>query len=165
MGYALGEVKGKHDGTFVEAAERQSGAYRDLWAKLNRGESQSIEYKRIGKNGKEVWVQALYSPILDLAGKPSKVVAYAREMSASFREFCETMVRPCAEEAAQDFAVVAEQVSTSTESEPLSLRRLEETRRRNANAGRSTFSQLLDNIREGLSNAMVSSTRAVTNFL
>src|SRR6476659_10675031 len=74
MGYALGEVQGKHDSMFVEPAERASAAYREFWAKLNRGESQSAEYKRIGKNGKEVWLQASYNPVLDSRGKPTKVI-------------------------------------------------------------------------------------------
>ncbi|WP_439923777.1 PAS domain-containing protein [Nitrobacter sp. JJSN] len=166
MGYALGEVKGKHDGMFADSSERQGGTYREFWAKLNRGESQSIEYKRIGKNGKEVWMQALYSPILDLTGKPFKVVTYAREMSATIREFYETMVKSSAEEAGQDFAIIADEADTAaSDSAPLSIQRLEEARRRNANAGRSTFAQLLGNIREGFSNAMITSTRAVTNFL
>jgi methyl-accepting chemotaxis protein len=167
MGYALGEVKGKHDGMFVEPSERQGGAYREFWAKLNRGESQSIEYKRIGKNGKEVWIQALYNPILDLTGKPLKVVTYAREMSASIREFYETIVNSRPEEAGQDLSVVANEADSTVaaESAPLSMQRLEEARRRTANARRSPFSQLLENLRDGLSNAMVSSTRAVANFL
>src|SRR6185437_8432930 len=167
MGYALGEVKGKHDGMFADSAERQGGAYREFWAKLNRGESQSIEYKRIGKNGKEVWMQALYSPILDLTGKPFKVVTYAREMSTTIREFYETMVKSGAEEAGQDFAIIADEANNTAASEaaPLSIQRMEEARRRNANAGRSAFSQLLGNIREGFSTAMITSTRAVANFL
>ena len=94
MGYALGEVQGKHDSMFVEPAERASAAYREFWAKLNRGESQSAEYKRIGKNGKEVWIHALYSPILGLNGRPLKIVTYVKEMSASIREIYETMIKP-----------------------------------------------------------------------
>ena len=69
MGYTLGEVRGKHDGIFVEASERAGSAYREFWAKLNRGEAQSAEYKRIGKDGKEVWIQASYIPVLDPKGK------------------------------------------------------------------------------------------------
>jgi methyl-accepting chemotaxis protein len=88
-------------------------------------------------------------------------------MSAAIREFYETMVKSGAEEARQDFAVVASEVDTTaaSDAEPLSLRRLEESRRKTANGGRSTFGQLLDNLREGFSHAVISSTRAVTNFL
>jgi len=81
MGYTLDEVKGKHHGIFVEESYRQSPDYKDFWAKLNRGEYQAAEYKRIGKGGKEVWVQASYNPILDLNGKPFKVVEYATDIT------------------------------------------------------------------------------------
>jgi methyl-accepting chemotaxis protein len=67
---------------FVAPAERDGAAYREFWAKLNRGEYQSAEYKRIGKGGKEVWIQASYNPILDLNGKPFKVVKYATDTTA-----------------------------------------------------------------------------------
>jgi methyl-accepting chemotaxis protein len=81
MGYVLDEVRGKHHSMFVDEAYRQSGDYREFWAKLNRGEYQSGEYKRIGKGGKEVWIQASYNPIMDLNGKPSKVVKYATDVT------------------------------------------------------------------------------------
>ena len=66
---------------FVEPAERDGAAYREFWAALNRGEFQAGEYKRIGKGGKEVWIQASYNPILDLNGKPFKVVKYATDVT------------------------------------------------------------------------------------
>src|SRR4030088_500828 len=77
LGYSLGEIQGKHHSMFVEPAMRDSAAYREFWASLNRGEYQHAEYKRIGRGGKEVWIQASYNPILDLNGKPFKVVKYA----------------------------------------------------------------------------------------
>ncbi len=82
MGYRLEEVKGQHHSMFVEEAFRRSSEYKEFWAKLNRGEYESGEYKRIGKGGKEVWIQASYNPILDLNGKPFKVVKYATEVTA-----------------------------------------------------------------------------------
>ena len=54
---------------FVEPAYKQSSEYREFWTALNRGEYQAAEYKRIGKGGKEVWIQASYNPILDPSGK------------------------------------------------------------------------------------------------
>jgi methyl-accepting chemotaxis protein len=81
MGYSLSEVKGRHHSMFVEDSYRQSGDYREFWAKLNRGEYQAAEYKRIGKGGKEVWIQASYNPIMDLNGKPAKVVKYATDIT------------------------------------------------------------------------------------
>ena len=81
LGYSLAEIKGKHHSMFVEPSERDSVAYREFWAALNRGEYQSAEYKRIGKGGKEVYIQASYNPILDLNGKPFKVVKYATDVT------------------------------------------------------------------------------------
>jgi methyl-accepting chemotaxis protein len=81
LGYALGEIKGKHHSMFVEPSERDSGKYREFWASLNRGQYQAAEYKRIGKNGREIYIQASYNPILDLNGKPFKVVKYATDVT------------------------------------------------------------------------------------
>jgi methyl-accepting chemotaxis protein len=81
VGYRLDEIKGRHHSMFV-AADEQGEAYRAFWASLNRGEFQSAEYKRIGKGGKEIWIQASYNPIRDLNGKPYKVVKYAIDTTA-----------------------------------------------------------------------------------
>ncbi|MGA2338345.1 MAG: methyl-accepting chemotaxis protein [Terracidiphilus sp.] len=81
LGYRLEEIKGQHHSMFVEPAYKQSSEYREFWAALNRGEYQAAEYKRIGKGGKEVWIQASYNPILDPDGKPFKVVKFATDMT------------------------------------------------------------------------------------
>ena len=81
LGYSLEEIKDKHHSLFVEEAYRQSSDYREFWAKLNRGEYVAAEFKRIGKGGREVWIQASYNPILDLNGKPFKVVKYATDLT------------------------------------------------------------------------------------
>lgn len=83
LGYRLEEVKGRHHSIFVDEAYRQSGEYREFWAKLNRGEYQAAEYKRLGKGGRIVWIQASYNPILDLNGRPFKVVKYATDITAA----------------------------------------------------------------------------------
>ncbi len=81
LGYRLEEIQGQHHSMFVEPAYKQSSEYREFWAALNRGEYQAAEYKRIGKGGKEVWIQASYNPIMDLNGKPFKVVKYATDIT------------------------------------------------------------------------------------
>ena len=81
LGYSLDEVKGRHHGMFVEETYRHSAEYREFWAKLSRGEYQSAEYKRIGRGGKIIYIQASYNPILDLNGKPYKVVKYATDIT------------------------------------------------------------------------------------
>jgi methyl-accepting chemotaxis protein len=82
LGYSLAEIKGRHHSMFVDPAERDSAEDREFWSALNRGEYQAGEYKRVGKGGKDVWIQASYNPILDLNGKPCKVVKYATDTTA-----------------------------------------------------------------------------------
>jgi methyl-accepting chemotaxis protein len=81
MGYSLDEIKGRHHGMFVEPNYRESAEYREFWAKLNRGELLSAQFKRIGKGGKEVWIAASYTPLLDSKGRPFKVVKFATDVS------------------------------------------------------------------------------------
>ena len=82
LGYALRDIQGHHHSMFVDAAERDSAAYRGFWAALNRGEYQTGEFRRIGASGRDIWIQASYNPILDLNGKPFKVVKYASDVTA-----------------------------------------------------------------------------------
>ncbi|KAA0078282.1 PAS domain-containing methyl-accepting chemotaxis protein [Tardiphaga sp. P9-11] len=130
VGYTIDEIRDRHHSMFVDPMERSGAAYVEFWASLNRGTYQAAEYKRIGKGGREIWIQASYNPIFDLNGKPFKVVKYAvditaqamarlkaerarsliesvaagsEEMNASIREISETMVksRQTAESAVQ----------------------------------------------------------------
>ena len=67
---------------FVEPNERNSHAYREFWERLNRGQFQAAEYKRLARGGREIWIQASYNPIFDLNGRPYKVVKYATDITA-----------------------------------------------------------------------------------
>lgn len=82
LGYRLEEVQGKHHRLFCEDAYTQSPEYREFWAKLNRGEFDAGRYKRIGKGGRVVWIQATYNPIFDMNGRLYKVVKFANDVSA-----------------------------------------------------------------------------------
>lgn len=81
LGYRLEEIKGQHHSMFVDEQYRRSPEYREFWERLNRGEYQAAEYMRIGKGGREVWIQASYNPILNADGKPFKVVKYATDIT------------------------------------------------------------------------------------
>ena len=82
FGYTFDEIKGKNHSMLCDEAYRNSPEYREFWAKLNRNEDQSGEYKRIARGGREVWLQASYNPIPDLSGRPVKVVKYATDITA-----------------------------------------------------------------------------------
>jgi methyl-accepting chemotaxis protein len=82
MGYTRGEVVGRHHEIFVEPTERRSAGYRAFWDELRQGRFQTAEFKRIGKGGQEVWIQASYTPIVDAAGRVIKVVKFATDITA-----------------------------------------------------------------------------------
>ncbi|MGC4073099.1 MAG: PAS domain-containing methyl-accepting chemotaxis protein [Nibricoccus sp.] len=82
VGYTLEEIKGRHHAMFVDAAFRESTEYKQFWLDLAAGQFQAAEYKRVGKGGRPVWIQASYNPIFDSAGNPFKVVKYATDITA-----------------------------------------------------------------------------------
>ena len=81
MGYTLAEIQGQHHSMFCEHGLAQSQTYRDFWADLGEGKFQSARYRRVGKHGAEVWIQATYNPILGPEGLPYKVVKYAVDVT------------------------------------------------------------------------------------
>jgi methyl-accepting chemotaxis protein len=81
VGYSLPEIRGKHHSMFVEPGMRTSPEYLEFWRRLKKGEFQAAQYKRIGKGGREIWIEASYNPILDASGRPYKVVKYATDVT------------------------------------------------------------------------------------
>ena len=78
-GYGIDEVKGQHHGMFVDPVYRASQEYREFWGRLADGEYDTGVYKRIGRDGREIWLHASYNPILGPDGKPYKIVEYASD--------------------------------------------------------------------------------------
>ncbi len=81
VGYTLAEIQGRHHSLFVEPAERDTPDYAAFWAKLRRGEYQGAQYRRIAKDGRTIWIEASYNPILDRSGQPYKVVKFATDVT------------------------------------------------------------------------------------
>jgi methyl-accepting chemotaxis protein len=82
LGYSFDEIRGKPHAIFVESGERDSADYRRFWDKLRSGQPDGGRRKRIGKDGKEIWLRASYNPVLGADGKPYKVVTLAADISA-----------------------------------------------------------------------------------
>jgi methyl-accepting chemotaxis protein len=82
MGYSLEEVQGRHHGLFCLPHERESGAYREFWASLNRGEYHSHRFERVNKQGQTIYLEASYNPIFDNKGRLYKVVKFASDITA-----------------------------------------------------------------------------------
>jgi len=85
MGYTLDEIQGHHHSMFAEPEYVRSPEYREFWARLRRGEFDQGQYRRLGKGGREVWIEASYNPILGADGKPCRVVKYATDITARKR--------------------------------------------------------------------------------
>ena len=129
MGYTLAEVQGRHHSMFVQPAERDMPAYREFWDKLNRGQYQAAEYRRVAKGGREVWIQASYNPILDLNGKPFKVVKYATDVT----------IQATLRKKAENARSLIEQVAAGSEQMSASIREISETMSKSkANAAEAT---------------------------
>jgi methyl-accepting chemotaxis protein len=83
MGFRLEEIRGQHHRMFCTPEFARSDAYRLFWDKLGRGDFDSGEYCRIAADGRSVWIQATYNPILDAAGRPTKIVKFATDVTAA----------------------------------------------------------------------------------
>ncbi len=81
FGYSLEEVVGKHHRMFCDSRYAESAEYQLFWQRLGQGEYDSGEFKRLARDGSEVWLQASYNPIFDAAGRPVKVVKFASDIT------------------------------------------------------------------------------------
>lgn len=82
MGYALGEIVGKHHSIFCDPAYARTEEYKRFWQSLAQGEFIANEFVRYGKGGKEIWIQAAYNPIVDAEGRVYKVVKFATDVTS-----------------------------------------------------------------------------------
>jgi methyl-accepting chemotaxis protein len=114
MGYRADEVKGKHHRIFVDPAVAESQAYRQFWRDLAEGKAQSGEFKQISRQGKEILLQATYTPINDHNGRPFKVVKYATDITDVRTTFV-AVAKHAADLAssANDIAYVSQQLSAN----------------------------------------------------
>jgi methyl-accepting chemotaxis protein len=81
MGYRLDEIQGKSHAMFVESDYGKSPEYKKFWEELRNGKFQAQQFKRLGKGGKQVWIEGSYNPIMDADGKPYKVVKFATDVT------------------------------------------------------------------------------------
>ena len=79
MGYALADVEGRHHRIFCEPGYADTPAYADFWRKLGRGEFDAGEYKRVGKGGRAIWLQATYNPVFRADGSVERILKIATD--------------------------------------------------------------------------------------
>jgi methyl-accepting chemotaxis protein len=80
-GYGAAEIVGKRHRMFVDRGYAESAEHREFWAKLKSGKFVAAEFKRVGKGGREIWIQASYNPIFDLNNQVTKVVKFATDVT------------------------------------------------------------------------------------
>ncbi|WP_377007756.1 methyl-accepting chemotaxis protein [Comamonas endophytica] len=78
------ELIGQHHSIFVDPQERSSAGYAAFWSQLAQGQHYRGQFRRVGRGGNDVWIEANYSPVLDESGQPFKVVKYATDITARF---------------------------------------------------------------------------------
>ncbi|KQM86318.1 chemotaxis protein [Sphingomonas sp. Leaf23] len=81
MGYSLVQVRGHHHRMFCRAEDSGSATYAQFWCKLGSGAFDSGMYRRVDRQGRDVWLQATYNPILDTDGRPSSIVKIATDLT------------------------------------------------------------------------------------
>lgn len=114
VGYEADEIIGKHHRIFCDESYAQSSSYVEFWQKLGRGEFDTGEYKRKGKDGKEIWLKASYNPIFDANKKPFKIVKLATDITESVnrKKQFEEVVLKISNELVNNIKGVSEQTNT-----------------------------------------------------
>ena len=85
MGYSAAEAVGQHHRKFVEAGYANNPAYQQFWADLNAGKAQKDTFQRVGRGGKEIWLQAVYTPVMDEMGRVLKIVKIATDVTQEYQ--------------------------------------------------------------------------------
>jgi len=67
---------------FCLAEDSRSDEYPQLWARLNKGEFMSDRFRRVTKQGQQVWLRATYNPLYDANGRVYGVVKFASDITA-----------------------------------------------------------------------------------
>ncbi|HRC27136.1 MAG TPA: PAS domain-containing protein, partial [Alphaproteobacteria bacterium] len=158
IGYTIREVQGQHHGMFVDSKYRASSEYKEFWAALNRGEFKAGQYKRIGKGGKEVWIEASYNPILDLNGKPFKVTKFATDLTP--RKYESRKLADDFERNVQSLVQIVASSSTEMQATAQNLAAAAEETSNQSNTVAAATEQLSASVNE-ISGQMVKSTKVV----
>ena len=110
MDYSLADIVGRHHSMFMEPADANAPDYKEFWRTLNRGEFVNNKFRRLGRGGREVWIQGAYNPLFDETGKPYRIVKFASDITEVEHERARNEAERAA--AAKQQAFVVESVAT-----------------------------------------------------
>ena len=154
VGYTLPEIKGKHHSLFVEPGYAAGSEYKLFWEELRHGRYQAAQFKRIGKGGREIWIEASYNPILDLNDKPFKVVKYATDVTAQV-----TLLVTLKHIVDKNFGEIEDALGRSSAQAQVATQAVQNTSE-SVQAMAASAEELAASVRE-IANTMVKSKRAV----
>ena len=87
MGFDRAEqVIGQAHARFCDPEYANSEAYQQFWADFRAGHFYQGRVRRLDAQGREVWLQATYNPILSAAGEVTGVVKFASDITAKVQE-------------------------------------------------------------------------------
>jgi methyl-accepting chemotaxis protein len=86
FGYRLDELAGRHHRVLVGPACANSAEYGQFWGDLRAGASKSDVFQRVTKDGRAVWIQAVYAPVKDERGRVIKVVKFATDVTENVNQ-------------------------------------------------------------------------------
>ncbi len=162
MGYSLDEIRGRKHAMFVDSAHARSAEYQRFWDDLRAGEFKSAEFRRLGRGGREVWIQATYNPVIGIDGIPTKIVKFATDITEVKRRTAAEVSARLAE-ASATLLHAANQVSagaTQTVSQSTTVASAAEQMRGNVASVAAASEELAFSIREIARNASDSARTA-----
>lgn len=83
MGFSVSEIKGSHHRNFCEPAYASSPEYMQFWPSLKAGQTKQGIFKRLKRNGQQIYLQAVYAPVTDEMGRVTKVIKIATDVTES----------------------------------------------------------------------------------
>jgi PAS domain S-box-containing protein len=107
MGYNEADLLGKHHRILVDPSYSESRAYKLFWNSLKKGVYQKDEFIRVSKSGKFIWLFGSYNPILDISGKPFKILKIATDITLAKTQFLQLAVQAQEKEKRASELVVA----------------------------------------------------------
>ena len=108
MGYSLDEVMNKTDRMFADKSNEPIEVFNEFWSQLREGKLQNGDFKRITKNGREIWLNASYTPALNKDGVPYKVIELATDKTEKKNAELETQRQ------AEELRIQGEKLKTYT---------------------------------------------------
>ena len=79
FGYERNELIGQKNTVLLDEEDKSNSIV--FWNLLQEGKYQSGKFKRVTKEGKVIWIQASYSPVLDYNGNLVKITKIAQDIT------------------------------------------------------------------------------------